>query len=1330
MDINKIFIKLKELGHANSRRDELREYCKLNLEQILKLLPRRIVSSDGANILDCLFNGIPDNPSTSLRYKVKIVDIVLQTMRKESTSLSHCGDVISRLCLELPRMPAEDLVRWCNDSVQSIVDDGDVNMIWRDVLPECLTGLSSQSTIKHCGTELTVSEYKEQCIHTLCQCRWKEKQLVQLAAMFKDMQLTRNDHKQAVNKLCSYIMDVPPDTLPPLVHQLLKLCKVHNVEIVLAHLSRYFGARLYSKLEPPPQDSESTTMDIDDIVPHSAAELSRCLSTILYHVTQGAAEPEVVRKQLRLWPRTQLLRAPFLLDVALALSDKGADFRSVCLDVIKSAIEQRIQDELRSKESCWVRSVLPPDVDVASVLKVLTTESANHRELTVMGLINLAFSLLSVSRLKPVAPSCWSHGKLILVRLSKSQPETASHILSLLADRLAGGCQLRQYADCLHVLCKLTPVSVERCTELAAILECCQPSPTDYKSAAAVLDAVHPLINFSTRTRDTIVMVCRKGLYSRDPNHRCLALSGFLSVLRHVRLNSSTFSSSQSAHSDHYSSHSYLTQICVDLHATQHGAVTSRVRNEAMCLEVISILRRCLGQDATVKQLLYTKIYDCVKEKTVLHDVILELLYEQLQKYLPEDGEGTLKWEKCIQINATSALLVEPIANLLYVIAEFLQPVEEDLEDILGSQNGEPSAIFLKTKLMNLLDKHELFTSGVDMEDLGISDITPESKFKSLKVQQILQCYEALIAHRVMQWNANSTDVANNVYSLYKAHSQLLERAKTSPKSAKKGNKTLNETQKTQKSQKSQKEKGKTPAKLSNMVKDRAGPFRPLACGWRLPVCLKLVQLLYSPESPRSRRDQRDQLRGRPELHQLCLSSALSALAALAADLARRDVATHVVAIAAIVYNQCLCRYQDMCTFDEQTTLLCLDLFKACLNILLSPNHSLRVESFLPTITGMPEATASSCVASVLEKVHDALVLASEESVEDNDTGLKKSVAALAQIAEVCLMVPGLHSAEISGATIKLEEYVRGSKTPEASLRMTRALLRAGRRALLHALLAKLAHSLARIDEEDTSAGGEETSDFPSIDSRTGHTVLQYICSHLADQLQCVEHLILRAKDLSGVVYDHNQQISRELKELYKSILIQLCQLTTWTTRVCKLRCSVGSGSERVVATALKLYTVLATLAKCITVDMAVLVRFERLLKLCGKKLSSVTDNLITYLEASQQQQTASKVLKDTKLIPRLVLQCEQFSKHVILLAAKGKLNYQQYLSLGTARDFRIKAPVLQEALNAIENRIDDASDNEEQVNINDAETEVLARGSGSEVSDDEKNNRKRRRVS
>lgn len=75
----------------------------------------------------------------------------------------------------------------------------------------------------------------------------------------------------------------------------------------------------------------------------------------------------------------------------------------------------------------------------------------------------------------------------------------------------------------------------------------------------------------------------------------------------------------------------------------------------------------------------------------------------------------------------------------------------------------------------------------------------------------------------------------------------------TPSKSSKKGNKALNETretvekgtQKSQKSQKSQKEKGKTPVKLSNLVKDKAGPFKPLPCVWDTILCVRVVELLY-----------------------------------------------------------------------------------------------------------------------------------------------------------------------------------------------------------------------------------------------------------------------------------------------------------------------------------------------------------------------------------------------------------------------------------------------------------------------------------------------------
>lgn len=41
------------------------------------------------------------------------------------------------------------------------------------------------------------------------------------------------------------------------------------MDVVLVHLSQYFNLHLYSTLQPPQHDSESTTVDIDDIGKYS-----------------------------------------------------------------------------------------------------------------------------------------------------------------------------------------------------------------------------------------------------------------------------------------------------------------------------------------------------------------------------------------------------------------------------------------------------------------------------------------------------------------------------------------------------------------------------------------------------------------------------------------------------------------------------------------------------------------------------------------------------------------------------------------------------------------------------------------------------------------------------------------------------------------------------------------------------------------------------------------------------------------------------------------------------------------------------------------------------
>ncbi|CAG9786306.1 unnamed protein product [Diatraea saccharalis] len=838
-------------------------------------------------------------------------------------------------------------------------------------------------------------------------------------------------------------------------------------------------------------------------------------------------------------------------------------------------------------------------------------------------------------------------------------------------------------------------------------------------------------------------MVCRKGLYSRDSVHRCLALSGFLSVLRHVKISRNTLvSSSQSVCSDQYSAYSYLTQAAVELHATQQGtSVTSRVRNEAMCMEVVSILRRCLVQDASVKQLLYTKLYDCAKDKTVLHESILELLYEHIIKYLSDAAPATILFDKCVQVNATSAILTEPIGHLLYIVAQYLQSEEEDLEDILCSQDIDTGSAHLRSKLNTIMEQLCNDLGHVDMDDPGVTDLSAESNAKYVKFQQVLQCYEALIANRVMQWRVDSKDVASSVYNMYKSCHQILEQAKTPAKSAKK-NKTLNETKETIKSQKSQKSQKKGPIKLSSLTKDRTGPFKALPCVWDLRFCVRIVELLYSETVEWSSLDQRNELRGRRDFHHWTLRCVTSVLCNEHLD--KRSVTCYVPKLATILYQRCICRFQDMCHFDDQTTLNCIEVFRACLTLLLSPSYSLKIESFLPIITGVEDTVASSGISDILEQLHTALVQVEADSdVEERDAFMKKHVAALVQTAALLLDTPVIVCQKLSGVIIKYEEYLRTSKVD--CLALVPSVLAANARAqqeaaLLTLIIDKLATALGNIDEEDTSAA-EETGNFPSIDARTGHSVLNHVCLHLNNRFKHTEHLLARARDLATAqnyaVHGNKQRIERELKELYKCLVIQLCQLTIWTGRSCKVRCCIGSGSDRVLLAAIGLYSLLATFFKQTPVDMAPSLRLERLLKLGGKKLSSITDTLVTYLEASQQPKHARGVLRDTKLIPRLVLEAENFSKNAILLANKAKLNFQQYLSLGTARDFRIRAPLLQEALQAREQPqedIDLTKDEEDDVNINDAETEILSPAHSdernSDADDEETSRKKRRRVS
>lgn len=122
-----------------------------------------------------------------------------------------------------------------------------------------------------------------------------------------------------------------------------------------------------------------------------------------------------------------------------------------------------------------------------------------------------------------------------------------------------------------------------------------------------------------------------------------------------------------------------------------------------------------------------------------------------------------------------------------------------------------------------------------------------------------------------------------------------------------------------------------------------------------------------------------------------------------------------------------------------------------------------------------------------------------------------------------------------------------------------------------------------------------------------------------------------------------------------------------------------------------------------------------------GRPLAARIYDLIEYIEENifkdgtrrkKNDPLADKarVLRETKLIPKLIFRIESYNKFIILLGKKTKEDLSEYLHIGTVRDFRIKTSALRDVLNK---SIADSNDTEiDESQLDEAECESDASSS------------------
>lgn len=130
------------------------------------------------------------------------------------------------------------------------------------------------------------------------------------------------------------------------------------------------------------------------------------------------------------------------------------------------------------------------------------------------------------------------------------------------------------------------------------------------------------------------------------------------------------------------------------------------------------------------------------------------------------------------------------------------------------------------------------------------------------------------------------------------------------------------------------------------------------------------------------------------------------------------------------------------------------------------------------------------------------------------------------------------------------------------------------------------------------------------------------------------------------------------------------------------------------------------------------------MVKVTGRPLAGRIYDLIDYIDQNlfkigaqrrknDPRANKARVLRETKLLPKLIFRIESYNKFVILLGKKIKNDLSHFLHNGIVRDFRIKKSALLQKLHA--NIIDNSSSEIDESQLDEAEHESIGSNSDNE---------------
>ncbi|XP_041787409.1 Fanconi anemia group I protein-like [Anopheles merus] len=1289
-----LMLSVIKLGQKRQN-DELKELLeKLPSSQLIDMVVSNIDSIDGYTLWHFTLLGLASSDRCTGK-RFELVMAVLQHLNVVELSTKQVFDLIARLLTDLPSLTPEQLVEICELCIESIRAGDPKCLTWKHLLPQTLLQLSGNSgRLNANGMLLTGAEYRQKVLEEIFKMKLQLTILTALCGMFRDLSLSKDETSIFVTKVSDSLKNIEPLELPPLACQLFHVCLKHPSLLVvpLMALQKYFHKNYYKKVL---SNENSDTTDFDSIDRYSDSEIREAEETILFHLSNVTEfrvdEAQTVAMFKPFQNNPEVLLTPFLVGALLAMSkiNRQPDTTDVVSSPIMAFLIKLIAISEQEREMCsqsaWCRGRIEPSViaRIDQLFSILTENSQEGKEVVTPGLINFAFALLLAKKQPKLHGIAINFFQLFI----KRRFIFGSGIIAKIKKYLFADLEESQFNTCLTTLSLTNALTVSECTNTIQFI-------MDYlllingTHAMRFMAFIFPLLRISHTIRDRYIEVLRKAMYNGETSTRIMGVFGFCSLLKQLKNNNARRSIMGSGGGNY-------TQLTISGMSLLSQAVYGSQNNpnvhfDMLTLEIMGMLRKCFTQTLEVRQMLYEALGRAVEFNTQLLPHVLQFIDWHFESFFGENPKESFRidFDKCVRYKGE--------------MGEDYYSADEQRPIVVYDNVGRLTAFMVHCVV--LCDQHDvqhdtgavrstlqLVVERIDnlsVDDLGIAGTLDA---KSLVIAtQYLNMLEAAMAYCAYKTQPDNV-LLRDFVRLFKHHQHCVEKFKKME--PKKGNKK-------------QISEASANASTLNASSKTGISFKPENI-WDLATVERMLHISLDTMTNYGKEEDLKIFRGNRDLQQYILKIACQKLESLRSmpdywqvNHSKR-IFGHLAECTKLVYDRCIKKTTELIgnggLLVAQAAVEC---FRQGL-ISAVELYERKFNDFLQLICCTIGPSFKKELFAQLQTIVDECF---KEGSEPEPIG-EKIVVGLLQCLELLYKSSVANQDHLTQGYDWLQNFCINTKLKQKSFAIIHRLLfdlriRTQTGAYFDSIAMRLELKFGQIAAEETSP----LFYFKSITSATAEPTFHYLCAIFRQQLEEIEHLILRTNSLMIRLkvfgLDDTDETSQLLKSIERSICSQLVHILGSLTHLCNANLPLGATMDALIKLLLLVYGCLANLSKHFLARHAIVpiaydvTKFNLVVK-SSKPLASKIYDLIPFVEeniigqdegdepvnSAKAKSNRDKVLRQTKLIPKLVFRIETFNKIVMQLSKKTKKDLTYLLHMGTVRDFRIKTSALVEAI-------------------------------------------------